>query len=315
MSELLWGIDLGGTKIECAVLRNKGSKYISPQENNQPEVLFRERIPTEGNHGYEHVLNQIKKLIDFASNEVGEKPSAIGFGTPGCIEPTTGMLRGSNSQHLNDKPVLNDLQELFGVPIKIENDANCFTLAEVKMGAVAQSFPNVKIAFGVILGTGVGGGIVISGLLLNGPNSITGEWGHNFLHESGGLCYCGKIGCVETILSGPALEKYYANLSNQHLSLQKIIELAETGDTAANQTKQRLLDFFGRGLANVINILDPDVIILGGGVGNINSLYSEGKQSVEKYLFSPNMQTEILKPKLGDSAGVFGAAFLHASLF
>jgi predicted NBD/HSP70 family sugar kinase len=179
------------------------------------------------------------------------------------------------------------------------------------MGVVQDVCPDAEVVFGVILGTGVGGGIVANGKVLNGLHGIAGEWGHNFLDESGGQCYCGKAGCVEKIIAGPALENFYASLTGSKKKLKDIYNLALSGtDDAAQQTINRLTYFFGLGLSVVLNILDPDVVVIGGGVGNIDSLYSEGLQSLRKYLFNNKLETKVLKPKLGDSAGVFGAAFL-----
>lgn len=294
-----WGIDLGGTKIEGIV--------IDTSANNK--VLARTRISTEGDRGYHHVLLQLKKLVALLSETSGLMPEKIGIGTPGSIYPPTGHLKNCNSQYLNDQPLLADLQNLLQVPVKMANDANCFALAETQMGIVQDAAPEAQVVFGVIMGTGVGGGLVVHGSLLNGANGIAGEWGHNFLHESGGGCYCGKTGCVETIISGPALERYYAQQAGGHKSLQNIIADRQT-DPVAKETTRRLIHYFGVGISTIINMIDPDVIVIGGGVGNIDLLYTNGLAEVKKHVFNPACTTQILKPKLGDSAGVFGAAFL-----
>jgi len=297
----LWGIDLGGTKIEGVVLRS----------NDDPTTLCRQRIDTEAAQGYEHVLTRIKLLVDQIAGEVGHHPELIGIGTPGTIDPPTQKLKNSNSTNLNGKPFKSDLEEILGIPIKMANDANCFALAETRMGIVPELCPRAEVVFGVIMGTGVGGGIVINQKVLAGAQGIAGEWGHSFLDNSGGECYCGDTGCVETIISGPALEKYYHTHSNKKLSLRNIVEHHLAGsDIHATKTVYRLLQFFGKGIANVINILDPDIIVLGGGVGNIDLLYTEGVKMVAKHAFNVRLDTIIAKPKLGDSAGVFGAAFL-----
>ena len=191
MSEKLWGIDLGGTKIEGIVLKSK----------DDPEVLLRKRIDTEANQGYEHVVGRIKMLIDQLADEVGERPKTLGMGTPGAIDPPTGLLKNSNSQSINNKPFLKDLEALLGIPIVMANDANCFALAETQMGIVPEVDPEAKVVFGVIMGTGCGGGVVVNGQVINGKHGIGGEWGHNFLDASGGTCYCGKSGCAEKIIS------------------------------------------------------------------------------------------------------------------
>jgi len=301
MSEKLWGIDLGGTKVEGIVLKSK----------EDPQVLVRERIDTESDGGYEHVLNRIALLIDQLSEKVGEKPKVIGMGTPGAIDPPTGLLKNSNSQSINKKPFKKDLEALIGIPTMMANDANCFALAETQMGIVPEVVPDAKVVFGVIMGTGCGGGIVVNGQVVNGKHGIGGEWGHNFLDASGGPCYCGKSGCTEKIISGTGLENYYEEITGTRKRLKEIIPDARSGkDPNAVKTLDRLIHFFGLAISTMINTLDPDVIVLGGGVGNIDELYTRGVAEAEKHVFNPRLETKIVRPKLGDSAGVFGAAFL-----
>jgi len=300
MNSFLWGIDLGGTKIEAVVLS-------SPTE---PEVLVRSRIPTEASRGYEHILGQIKKLIGQVSKEVGVQPVRLGIGTPGAIDPTSHMLKNSNSVVLNGKPFKDDLEKALNIEVVMANDANCFALAETRMGIVPEVMPDARVVFGVIMGTGVGGGLVVDGQVLNGRQGICGEWGHNFLDKSGGPCYCGKEGCVETIISGTGLERYYHQITGEQKRLKEIVQEASEGHGPAKNTIDRLVNYFGRGLAQVVNIVDPDIIILGGGVGNIDNLYTEGKAALKNYIFNINPSVTLAKPKLGDSAGVFGAAFL-----
>ncbi|MBO3698860.1 ROK family protein [Roseivirga sp. E12] len=301
MSEKLWGIDLGGTKIEGIVLKSK----------DEPEVLVRHRIDTESDGGYEHVLDRIRILIDHLADEVGERPSIIGMGTPGAIDPPTGLLKNSNSQSINKKPFKRDLEALIGIPTVMANDANCFVLAEAQMGIVPEVDPDASVVFGVIMGTGCGGGVVVNGQVINGKHGIGGEWGHNFLDASGGDCYCGKSGCTEKIISGTGLENYYEEITGTRKRLKEIIPAARSGeDPNAVKTLDRLIHFFGLGISTIINTLDPDVIVLGGGVGNIEELYTRGVQEAERHVFNPRLETKIVRPKLGDSAGVFGAAFL-----
>lgn len=299
--DLLWGIDLGGTKIEGVILESK----------SEPKVLSRLRIPTEQEHGYRHIIDQIVRLVDMLREESGQKPAYIGVGTPGALDPNTGLHKNSNTTCLNGMPLYDDLRKALGLPIRMANDANCFAIAEAKMGAVRQEAPDAEVVFGVIMGTGVGGGIVIDGKVLNGKQGIAGEWGHIFLDESGGTCYCGKVGCVETIISGPSLERYYRKHSGSNRRLRDIVERHKAGvDPQATQTVERLIHFFGKGLSGVINILDPDVIVLGGGLGNIDLLYTRGIDSVRNFVFNTRLDTRFLAPQLGDSAGVFGAALL-----
>lgn len=301
MANKLWGIDLGGTKIEGIVLESR----------DNPKTLVRTRIDTESDKGYEHVLNNIKRLIDMLADEVGEQPEIIGMGTPGTIDPPTGLLKNSNSQAINKKPFKADLEELLGIPVLMANDANCFALAETRMGIVPEVDPNAKVVFGVIMGTGCGGGVVVNNQIIGGKHGIGGEWGHNFLDESGGKCYCGKSGCTEKIISGTGLEDYYEQLTGTRKKLKEIIPDARSGtDENAVKTLDRLVHFFGLAISTIINVLDPDVIVLGGGVGNIPELYDRGVAEATKYIFNPRLETKIVKPKLGDSAGVFGAAYL-----
>ncbi len=299
----IWGIDLGGTKIEGVILKDK----------NNPEVILRTRLDTEAHHGYQHILDRIKLLIDKMSTESGLKPDKIGFGTPGALDPVTLTMKNSNTTALNGQPFHVDLEKKLGVPVKMANDANCFALAEARMGSVKTHMPDAKVCFGVIMGSGVGGGIVVNGEVLNGRQGIAGEWGHNFLDESGGDCYCGRVGCVEKVISGRNLEQYFREQTGQDRKLKDLYKAHLAGnDEQASMLINRLIRFFGKGIANVINILDPDVIILGGGVGNIDLLYTEGVEEVKKHVFNTRMDTVFLKPTLGDSAGVFGAAFLVA---
>lgn len=295
-----WGIDLGGTKIEGIIINAETNQTIS-----------RVRVPTEGDKGYHHVLNQIEKLISKLKSESGLYPEKIGMGTPGTLDPKMDQMKNCNTTSLNGKHLQKDIQNLIGVPFTLSNDANCFAIAEVKMGIIADLMPEARVVFGVILGTGVGGGLVVEGNVIGGKQGIGGEWGHNYLDESGGLCYCGKSGCVETIISGPALEKYYTRISGNQLKMKQIVEaFRNDSDPHASKTMSRLFYYFGKAMAVVINIVDPDAIVIGGGVGNIEEIYTLGVAEVGPHIFNNRLDTMFFKPKLGDSAGVFGAAFL-----
>lgn len=299
----IFGIDLGGTKIEGVA--------INPSDYSH--TIARLRIPTEADQGYVHVTHQIQKLIGLLEKETGNKVEKIGIGTPGVLDPELQTMKNCNSTHLNGKPLLKDLEDLLKIPVLMANDANCFALAETKMGAVPEVLENPELVFGVIMGTGVGGGIVAHGKIVSGRHGIGGEWGHNFLDETGGDCYCGRVGCTETILSGPASERFYENRTGTKLNLKEIYtRYTNQSDPHATATIHRLLHFFGKGIASIINVLDPAAIVLGGGVGNIDALYTNGVEEIKKYLFNHRLDTLILKPKLGDSAGVFGAAMLVA---
>jgi fructokinase len=297
----LWGIDLGGTKIECAVL----------DSTRNLEVVARMRLPTESVKGYEHILSQIKRLIDMVSEQVGERPTKIGFATPGVLEPDSQLMKNSNTICLNGMPLKKDLQEILGVPCELANDANCFALAEALMGA-GKEHHTAEVVFGVIMGTGVGGGLVVNNKIISGHHGIGGEWGHNILEENGEPCYCGKAGCVEQVISGPALERFYERQSGEKATMKTILERYHEGkDEFAKATIERLLEFYGRAISTLINVIDPGLIVIGGGVGNVDLLYTAGYERIRKYIFNKGVvTTPILKPKLGDSAGVFGAALL-----
>lgn len=303
MTQPLWGIDLGGTKIEGAIV---------PSLDN-PQPILRTRIDTEGHKGYEHVIYQIDKLVQSMKKQSGLQPASIGLGTPGVLDPILQTMKNCNSTALNGQPLKKDLEEKLGIPCVLANDANCFALAETHWGVVKQQAPDARVVFGIIMGTGVGGGIVINGQVWNGKHGIAGEWGHNFLDESGGPCYCGKTGCVETVLSGPGLQRYYKSITGSMLSLKDILAHALQGnDQAAIKTIDRLNHYFGKAVSVITNMLDPDVIVVGGGVGNIDSIYTGGVESLNKFIFNNRVDVPILKPSLGDSAGVFGAAALVA---
>jgi predicted NBD/HSP70 family sugar kinase len=292
-----WGIDLGGTKIEGVIL---------PEGSVEP--VARLRVPTEAHLGYDHILSQVAKVVDELQVKSGlERPNSIGIGTPGVTDPDTGLLKNANTTCLIGQPVQRALSERLGCEALLANDANCFALAEATLGC-AKGYPTV---FGVIMGTGVGGGLVVNSQVLNGRHGIAGEWGHNLLEVNGLPCYCGKTGCVETVLSGPFLTRWYESRSGRSLPLKEIVELARSGqDEVAVATLDRLIDYVGRALSVVVNIFDPHAIVLGGGVGNIDELYTRGLESLSTQVFNEGFHGALLKPTLGDSAGVFGAAML-----
>ncbi|MGB3616782.1 MAG: ROK family protein, partial [Catalinimonas sp.] len=280
--ETFWGIDLGGTKVEGVVL----------SDEVEPRVLGRLRVPTEANKGYEHILRQIDRLVLNLIRETKQTPTAVGIGTPGALDPHTQTLKNSNTTVLNGKSFRADLSRTLGVPVVIANDANCFALAEARLGAAAAHKGYKETVFGMILGTGVGGGVVIGGQLIQGHHGIAGEWGHNVLDASGGPCYCGKVGCIETIISGKALERYYAELSGKTVPLPEIYQrFHRRVDPYATATIQRLVQFFGKAASQIINVFDPDVIVVGGGVGNIDMLYTDGVAEVAKYVFNDRLDT------------------------
>jgi predicted NBD/HSP70 family sugar kinase len=292
------GIDLGGTKIELIALDADGT-----------EVCRRREATPQGD--YWGTLETIRQLVLRAERERGETGS-VGIGTPGAISRASGRLKNSNSVCLNGQPLIEDLERVLGRPVRIANDADCFALSEASDGAAA----GLPVVFGVILGTGVGGGIVVHGRLLQGPNAIAGEWGHNPLpwpvaeELPGPECYCGKRGCIETFLSGPGLARDFFQHTGQSLTGPEILARADSGDAAANAAFQRYEDRLARGLAQVINLLDPDAIVLGGGLSNCARLYDEVPKRWGRYVFSDRVDTRLLPPRHGDSSGVRGAAWL-----
>jgi fructokinase len=305
MSQPLWGIDLGGTKIEGVILGSIAN----------PAPIIRTRIDTEAFKGYTHIVSQIGNLVAELRNRSGLTPATIGIGTPGVLDPTLKTMKNCNTVVLNGKPLQKDLEEYLQLPVVLANDANCFALAETHWGVASREKTHAGMVFGIILGTGVGGGIVIDGKIWNGRHGIAGEWGHNFLDDSGGECYCGKTGCVETVISGPALERHYLGLTGVHLKLREIAARHQEGsDPAATQTIQRLCHFFGKAVSVITNLLDPDVIVVGGGVGNLDAIYSGGLDALGQFIFNNRVEVPLLKPSLGDSAGVFGAAALVADM-
>lgn len=299
MNQPLWGIDLGGTKIEGVILKSE----------KDPVPIVRTRVDTESSRGYDHVLGQIEKLVSKMKADSQLIPAGIGFGTPGILDPVTQNLKNSNTIVLNNQPLKKDLESRLQVPVLLANDANCFALAEATWGSVKKKAPHARMVFGIILGTGVGGGIVIDGKIWNGHHGIAGEWGHNFLDESGGPCYCGKSGCVEKVISGPSLQKYYEELTGMKRSLKEIVALQDQ-DEGAKKTISRLAHFFGKAVSVITNCLDPDIIVVGGGVGNIDEIYTEGVHSLNHFIFNNYCNVPVIRPDLGDSAGVFGAAAL-----
>lgn len=299
-----WGIDLGGTKIEGVVL---GADF--PEKDPTPEPLCRIRMPTDADQGYRHILDQITKLIREMESAVGHPAEAIGFGTPGVLDPATNRIRNSNTVCFNGKPLKADLERALKVNCCVANDANCFALAEHCCGAARGHHSS----FGVIMGTGVGGSLVFDGRAFHGHQGIAGEWGHVSIEDDGERCYCGNSGCVETVISGPALERYYEKHAGTRRSLVDIAGRTDR-DAPARDTIERLCFYFAKGLSHVINIVDPDIIVLGGGLSNIEALYSRGLQHLEHFVFNNSLQTRIVPNALGDSAGVFGAAMLVRNL-
>lgn len=286
------GIDLGGTKIEGVVL------------DASSREIFRRRVPTEQEKGYFSILKNIQTLYRELAASIPGQAHSLGIGTPGAISKHTGFLKNSNTVCLNGKPFQEDLRKLLERDFAVHNDANCFAAAEAMLGAGKGK----ELVFGVIMGTGCGGGIVYRGEVITGPQAIAGEWGHMSIDPRGPECYCGSRGCVETFISGGGLEKRYEREFKEKLTLPEIVQKYQEGDERASLFMEVFFAHFGRAMANLINILDPDLVVLGGGVSNIDDLYTKGARAVRACVFSDNPLTPIVKHQLGDSAGVLGAA-------
>ncbi len=294
---VLLGVDLGGTKTEIIALDASGEK------------LLRARRATPADD-YMAILDTITAMVAETERQLGAR-GTVGIGTPGALSPASGLLRNANTVCLNGKPLKTDLEARLGRPIRLANDANCFALSEASDGAAAGA----SVVFGVIIGTGAGAGIVVNGRVLNGRNAIAGEWGHNPLpwpnddERPGPDCYCGRHGCIETWLSGPGMRRDHKNIASESLEPARIVRGA-TRDAARAATLDRYIDRLSRALAHVINLLDPDVIVLGGGMGNIDALYEQVPERWRQWVFSDVVATRLARPTHGDSSGVRGAAWL-----
>jgi fructokinase len=293
------GIDLGGTKIEGVVIDADG------------QVRERTRVPTPRG-SYEGTLVAVAELVARLEGHIGSC-CRVGIGMPGAVSPATGLIKNANSVWLNGKPFVRDIERSLKRPVRVANDADCFTLSEATDGAGA----NGNTVFGVIIGTGTGGGIVVNRRLCSGPNAIAGEWGHNMLpwpqgsdEWPGPACYCGRTGCIETFLSGPGLERDYENASGHALKTLEICSRAHAGDTVAEGALARYEHRLARGLASIINVLDPHVIVLGGGMSNLTRLYDAVPRLWTKFVFSDRVDTQLVRAAHGDSSGVRGAAWL-----
>lgn len=288
------GIDLGGTKIEGVALDLAGRE------------IERRRIATEAEGGPAHIVQRIAQLYAGLVYAIDDMPHTLGIGTPGAISARSGLLKNSNTVCLNGQPLAQMLQDALQHPLRVENDANCFALAEALHGAGRGH----DCVFGVIMGTGCGGGIVLQGQVRSGPQSLAGEWGHMVINPAGSPCYCGAHGCVETFISGGGLERRYQAAYGDALSADAIYQGALAGNARCVAAMDEFYASFGQAAANLIAVLDPDIIVLGGGLSNIDGLYTRGVTEVAKRVFSDELTTPIVKNELGDSAGVIGAALV-----
>lgn len=291
--DLRFGIDLGGTKTEGIVLDPAGA------------TLYRARVPTDQSR-YDRVLDGIVALYGTMRRAVDDAPHTLGIGTPGSVSKRSGLLKNSNTVCLNGMPVAGDLRARLERDFVIENDANCFALAEALHGAARGK----RVVFGVIMGTGCGGGLVIDGTVHTGLQAIAGEWGHMSIDPNGPACYCGARGCVETFISGTGLERRHAERTGAQRSAVDIVAAYRSGEPDAGAVVNEFFSHFGRALANVIAVLDPDSVVLGGGLSNIDELYTIGIAETARRVFSDSLETPIVRHTLGDSAGVIGAALV-----
>ncbi len=291
------GVDLGGTKTEVILL--------SPEHIE----LYRKRTatPRGTDREYETIRHVVWHLIRDAADKIPESGTyTIGIGIPGALDHDTGLVMNANTTSLIGKPFRADMENLLGRSVKMENDANCFTLAESRLGAGK----NYRTVFGIIMGTGCGGGLCIDGQIHNGRHGIAGEWGHFSVDPQGNRCYCGNRGCVETKISGSGVEFAFSEKFDTHLGMKDIVEGFRKGEYRCGEIFRQFLDDFGRCIGGLISVLDPDAVIIGGGLSNIEELYTAGAEKVKRYAFHPNIRTPILRNELGDSAGVYGAAWI-----
>ena len=288
------GIDLGGTKIEGVVV------------DASLNVEHKLRLPTPSADGYQAVVEQVGRVVSELEKTHGA-PCRVGIGTPGAISQVTGLMKNSNSVALNGKPLKEDLEKVLNRPIRMANDANCFALSEAVDGAAKGH----DVVFGIILGTGVGGGLVLNQKVRHGLHAIAGEWGHNVLRDSDVESYCGTFGCVEAYLCGRGMQlTYERNGGSRETSVPDIVNAWRNNNSVAVATRDEYLDNFGKALSVLVNIIDPDAFVLGGGLSNIDELYELGPSYAEKYVFNDEFRTPILKNIFGDSSGVRGAAAL-----
>lgn len=288
------GMDLGGTKTEGIIL--------DPEDKE----IYRKRIPTNQENGYPNLINYLGDFYDEMVREIGDRPHTFGIGTPGSVSKKTGLMKNANITCMNGQPFVQDFEKRIKKDFCLQNDSNCFVMAEANFGAGKGK----KRVFGAIMGTGIGGGMIFDGKLISGLQSLAGEWGHSIINSTGAPCYCGKIGCIETYISGKGIENKYFALTGQKLSMIEIVKTYRLGDDTAKVIMSEFFVYFGKAVSNLITILDPDIIILGGGLSNIDELYTIGVNKVKDYIFNDDLETPIVRNKCGDSAGVLGAALI-----
>lgn len=292
------GVDLGGTKVEAIALDPSGA------------TKSRRRVPAPRGD-YDATVRAIVDLVADVEKEAGGRAERVGIGMPGIVSPRTGLVKNANSTWLNGRPLDRDLAQALGRDVRVENDANCFALSEAIDGAATGA----RVVFGVILGTGTGGGLVVDGRVVTGANAIAGEWGHNALpwpeddERPGAACYCGRNGCIETFLSGPGLSRDHESATGERLAPEAIVERADRDEECASAVA-RYETRLAKSLASIVNVLDPDVVVLGGGLSNVPRLYENVPKLWSKWIFSDTIDTRLVAPKHGDSSGVRGAALL-----
>ncbi len=296
-----WGFDIRGEYIEGIVLEDASSTRI----------LRRMRVPAEYSKGYYHLLGQIHKLVEVLSAEVGVRPASLGISTWGHLDPITKTIKNAGTPVLDGKPLLGDLETYIGVPARLSNAANCLALAETRFGTVPEVVPGAKCVLGVLIEDRVDGGIVFNGRILGGRQGIAGSWGHNYLDDSGGTCDCGRHGCTQTVLSDQALAEYYSTQGGRAVGMEDILSAADRhDDAAAAQTLERFVYHLAKALGPAINLLDPECVVIGGTMSAADAVFEQGPELLKRFVHNSRLDTPLLRPQLGRSASMYGAALL-----
>ena len=295
-----WGIDIRRARIDGVVLEDPGA----------PRTLRRMRVPAESEKGYYHVLGQVHKLVEVLSSEVGVRPERIGVSCAGSLDPITKTVKNAGIAALDGKPLLSDLETYLGVPVRLDNAANCLALAETRFGTVTEVMPTARCVVALLLDDTVEGGVVVNGRVMRGRQGIAGSWGHNYLDDRGGPCACGRHGCVQTVIGAEALGEYYAESGGYAPDVAEAITALDDRDDAAARTAERLVYNFAKAVGPVINVIDPDCIVIGGRLAGVDALYDQGPELLKRFVHNTRVDTVVLRPKLGHGASAVGAALL-----
>jgi len=304
-----WGLDIGGENIEGLVLASFS------ENNDNPKVLARMRVPTEQNEGYQHVLERLKLTFDIIKKQVGHSPHTIGVSVPGLVDIEHKVHKNCSVTCLNNKNLKKDLEQLLQVEVLIENDGNCLVLAETRLGIVKEKAPDAVNVFGAIMSTGVGGGWMLHHKLFRGKHHLAGEWGHTVISHTGKKCYCGKYGCLETFIGAPALQELYLKHTKQKANIKDIIQLSDALQSDARvEIVKHLVKYFSLAISNIVHLIDPEVIVIGGELCHFPELFEQGKEEIGQLIFDSKLQTTILKARFREGSSVYGAALIAAGL-